>query len=200
MSAPVKLAVRAVLDALVCHGNDLAGAGDHIAFGLLQHFPGVCGTTIIVGTASEWITPALRLCRRGLGVMGKSSWRKYRERTDGEQGKHKSASRLNGSGRSECGSRHGNVPFKRASSVSLARSRNVSSQWPDRQVADMPRPAINAFSLPAFGCWADSLVGARSCCYRRYRRAGANPLQLLTRFRPGSTPGIRVSNNGRASK
>jgi hypothetical protein len=31
----------------------------------------------------------------------------------------------------------------------LARSWNVSSQWPNRQLADMPRPAINAFSLSA---------------------------------------------------
>jgi hypothetical protein len=37
------------------------------------------------------------------------------------------------------------------SSVSLARSRNVSSQWPDRQGADMPRPTVNAFVSPQ-GC------------------------------------------------
>jgi hypothetical protein len=39
----------------------------------------------------------------------------------------------------------GAVPINELSSVSLARSWNASSQWPDRQVADKPRPAINAF-------------------------------------------------------
>jgi hypothetical protein len=39
----------------------------------------------------------------------------------------------------------GAIPITELSSVSLARSWNVTSQWPARQVADTPRPAINAF-------------------------------------------------------
>ena len=109
MRTPVEFTVRAVLDTLVAHRNNLTRAGNHIAFGFFQHFACMGSTTIVVGASGEWITPALRLCSRGRGVMRKGRHRQHCDRADCEQGKKKSASRLNGIGRSGGGSRHGSV-------------------------------------------------------------------------------------------
>ena len=160
MRTPVEIAVRAVLDALVAHRNNLTRAGDYIALGPFQYFARMRGTAIVVWhsrrTDSSSLAAASRWAWHHARKQAPSAMRSHRLRTGNtEVGQPVERRRP-----MKCGSRHGNVPFKRAPSVSLARSQNVSSHWPDRQVADMPRPAINAFG-PSARMLGYSLVGAR---------------------------------------